>query len=462
MPISPPVQIAVPFATSGLKNAIPPTTNNVTGNAGYDAGFGAINMTPKTAGGIPPFGQDFNGIFFDVTTALQYLEAGGSFPYNSTFSTAIGGYPLGAIVSRTDGSGLWRNTVANNTTNPETFGAGWQPEDAGSTSIAMTNANVTLTALQAARSIIFITGVLTANLQLILPTYVKQWLIVNGGTGAFAVTAKTAAGSGIVVGTGASQTVYGDGTNIQIAQPALSGNGQCLLSVASTTSIVLKPYNGNCVIVNGAPLQIPLAGVSVSNGGLAASTTYFAYLSGNSTSPVLELSTTGHSQNTNGIEIKTGDPTRTLVGLVRTSASTTFIDSVTQRHCINWFNRKNIQLAAFGASFTVSSPTQVNVSSALNLTFVTWGDEAVDVSFEGTVTGSTTASRSDTSLSQDLTGGTLGSTQSGTYAAGTYAIPVGVRTSANMTEGFHTTSLFGGVTAGSAIYAGGMHTVIRG
>lgn len=222
MSISTPVQITVPFATSGLKNPIPGAANPITGNAGYDLGFPAINMTPQTAGGIPPFGQDFNGVFFDLTTAVQYLEAGGSFPYSSAFSTAVGGYPLGAIVSRTDGSGLWRNTVANNTTNPETFGAGWQPEDAGSTAITMTNANVTLTALQAARSIIIITGTLTANLQLILPAYVKQWMIANNCTGAFTITAKTAAGSGIVISTLSSVQVYGDGTNINGASASSS------------------------------------------------------------------------------------------------------------------------------------------------------------------------------------------------------------------------------------------------
>lgn len=218
MPISPPTKITVPFATSGLKNAIPANTDNVTGKAGYDAGFGAINMTPKTAGGIPPFGQDFNGIFFDVTTAIQFLEAGGAFPYDSAFATDVGGYPLGALVSRTDGSGLWRNIVVNNTTNPETFGAGWQPEDAGSAAVTMTNTNVTLTALQAARSIIVITGVLTANLNLIFPVYVKQWLIVNNCTGAFTVTAKTASGSGVSIKTLSSQTVYGDGVNISSTQ----------------------------------------------------------------------------------------------------------------------------------------------------------------------------------------------------------------------------------------------------
>lgn len=227
MPISPPVQITVPFATSGLKNTIPATTNNVTGTAGYDAGFGSINMTPKTAGGIPPYGQDVNGIFYDVTLAIRFLEAGGSFPYSSAFSTAVGGYPIGAIVSRTDSTGLWRNTSANNTTDPEAGGAGWQPEDAGSTAITMTSSNVTLTSLQASKSILVITGTLTTNLNLILPIYIKQWIVVNNGAGAFTVTVKTSGGSGVVVSTGATQYVYGDGTNIN----ANIGNSSQTLSV---------------------------------------------------------------------------------------------------------------------------------------------------------------------------------------------------------------------------------------
>lgn len=214
MPLSTPTQITVPWATSGLKTAIPAAADPVLGRAGYDAGFPAINMTAKTAGGIPPFGQDFNGALFDITTAIQYLEAGGSFPYSSAFSTAVGGYPLGAIVSRTDGTGLWRNTVANNTTNPETGGAGWQPEDAGSMAVVMTSSNVTLTSLQASKTILVIAGALTTSLNLILPAYVKQWLVVNNGTGAFTVTVKTAAGSGIAISTGVTQAVYGDGTNI--------------------------------------------------------------------------------------------------------------------------------------------------------------------------------------------------------------------------------------------------------
>lgn len=125
MPISTPAQITVPFATSGLKNSIPSTSNNVTGNAGYDAGFPAINMTPIAAGGIPPFGQDFNGIFFELSAAVRYDQAGGLYPYSSPFSTAVGGYPKGALIAKATLDGLWLNTTVDNTTNPDTGGAGW-------------------------------------------------------------------------------------------------------------------------------------------------------------------------------------------------------------------------------------------------------------------------------------------------------------------------------------------------
>lgn len=261
MPISTPTQITVPFATSGLKTSIPAASDPITGRAGYDQGFTAINMTPRTAGGIPPFGQDFNGIFFDISTALQFLEAGGGFPYNSTFATAVGGYPLGALVSRSDGSGLWRNTVANNTADPEGAGTGWQPEEAGATSVAMSNANVTLTRLQAARQIITITGTLTANIQLILPTYVKTWLVNNTATGAFTVTVKTAAGSGVAVATGASQQLYGDGTNIARAN---QGGGQLVrtLRYYLSSGVLNFSINGGTGTTVGASTYAPVPGMS--------------------------------------------------------------------------------------------------------------------------------------------------------------------------------------------------------
>lgn len=311
MPISTPSQITVPFATSGLKNAIPSTSNPVTGNAGYDAGFPATNMTPKEAGGIPPFGQDFNGILFDITTAIRYLEAGMQFPYSSSFATAVGGYPLGAIVTRTDGTGFWRNTVANNTTDPEAFGAGWSPEGSGISTVAMSNANVTLTALQAARPIIIIAGTLTANLNLIFPTYQRQWLIVNNAAGAFSVTCKTSGGSGVSVATGTRQSVYGDGTNIAASSSAptqqgvvaqfsnlkSSATGLSSIVLITADEIMLQAAASVYLTVRAVNLSLNLAGSGangIDTGTSAANTWYYLYVisNGTTTAALASLSST--------------------------------------------------------------------------------------------------------------------------------------------------------------------------
>lgn len=122
MPLPIPKFIKTAFANIGLRNNIPEITNNTTGSAGYDRGFGEINMLPEGAGGIPPDGKDFNGVFYDLSAAIQYIQAGRAFPFNQEFATAIGGYEIGAIVS--DASNkllLWINGTASNTT----FPTGW-------------------------------------------------------------------------------------------------------------------------------------------------------------------------------------------------------------------------------------------------------------------------------------------------------------------------------------------------
>jgi len=114
-------------------------------------------------------------------------------------------------------------------TDPESVGAvaaGWVMDfTTGATVIAMTGSNVTLTALQYGKPIIIITGLLTANLNLIFPVVVGQWTVINNTTGAFTITTKTAAGTGVVVGQGTASLVYGDGANVgQIVTVVTSTN----------------------------------------------------------------------------------------------------------------------------------------------------------------------------------------------------------------------------------------------
>ena len=118
MSVSEPGKIITPWAESGLKNPIPPAANPATGRAGFDQGFSAINMTAKEAGGIPPFGQDFNGIFYEVTNILRYMQAGGQPTFDAALATAIGGYPKGAMVLGSDGVAIYTNRVDGNGSNP--------------------------------------------------------------------------------------------------------------------------------------------------------------------------------------------------------------------------------------------------------------------------------------------------------------------------------------------------------
>ena len=74
-------------------------------------------------------------------------------------------------------------------------------------------ADVVLTGAQTAYGIITLTGVLTANINVIFPT-TGRWEVINNTTGAFTATCKTQGGTGYIVRQGATFRIYGDGTNI--------------------------------------------------------------------------------------------------------------------------------------------------------------------------------------------------------------------------------------------------------
>ena len=125
MPVSVPTFIKQAWAAVGSKFTIPDNANPTTGRAGWDQGFSPINLTPVTAGGIPPFGQDMNGVLYDITSAIQYIQAGRSFPYNQDFADAIGGYGKGSLVSLdSDLSVVYKSKVDNNLTPPPS--ANWE------------------------------------------------------------------------------------------------------------------------------------------------------------------------------------------------------------------------------------------------------------------------------------------------------------------------------------------------
>lgn len=218
MAITRPTNIQKPFAVSGTKNTIPVASQiGITnGAASFTDGFPPLTFTPIAAGGVPPSGADMNGILNIVSAHIMALNAGDLYYYDSTLATAIGGYDKGALLLRSDNTGYWFNTVAANSTNPDTGGAGWVPAyNYGLAAITgLTNANVTLTQDQYSKSVVTLAGTLTGNVNIIFPAFVQNWTVANNTTGAFTVTAKTASGTGVALVQGANTGIWGDGTNI--------------------------------------------------------------------------------------------------------------------------------------------------------------------------------------------------------------------------------------------------------
>jgi hypothetical protein len=363
---------------------------------------------------------------------------------------------------------IYQSAQANNIGNlPSTSPTWWVPlYNYGDTPIAgLTNASVTLTSTQAARTHITLTGALTAPLNIVFPNWVKDWTVLNETTGVFAITCKTAAGTGVVIPQNGSPTrIHGDGTNItqapeNIAPATASQNpvqlgqmgfGQGRLVLTSATAVTFKPYGGNNIIINGVPQQIPAAGVPLSNAGLTASTVYYVYASMVGGVMTLTTSATGHSTASNGVETQTGNVALTLVGMVYMNASAQFQNSGLWLGVLSWFNKlnQNISVSQPLTALTTSSTSFVQLSAAYRINFITWGE--VDIRSSGYVFNSVVGTASYIVGIDAINSGT--STMEHASATGGYPGAVSTVGKFNLTEGAHYAVSSGFTNTGTASF----------
>ncbi len=194
--------------------------------------------------------------------------------------------------------------------------------------------------------------------------------------------ARAVEGAGIVLdGAVRNQLSLAIAAMIAAAAPPIA-QGQCRLS-KSGANLILLPYKGNRLMVNGVLCTIPDAGVTLAPPAVA-STTYNIYAvatAGVVTS--LEQSATAHVPDTaaganKGVEIKTGDPTRSLVGMARTTSGNAWADTSAQRFVLSWFNRAaRIGTGAFTTNKTTTSASYVELGTEIRCEFLTWADDAV-------------------------------------------------------------------------------------
>lgn len=117
-----PEKVQTPFAdlaAPGFIRNIEQTTG-IPGAASWEAGFPPQNMEPIASGGIPPFGQDMNGLMNAISSWTRWQSAGATVNFDAAFATEIGGYPAGAMIAALNGLGFWVSLVDDNLINPDT------------------------------------------------------------------------------------------------------------------------------------------------------------------------------------------------------------------------------------------------------------------------------------------------------------------------------------------------------
>jgi len=268
-----------------------------------------------------------------------------------------------------------------------------------------------------------------------------------------------------------------DGTNwILISQ---SGGGtlpQCgRLQIASATALSFVPFNGDRIKIAGILYPIPAAGITglgntgiylngVAAQNLAANTLYYVYAFLNAGVITGDFSTTGHATSATagniGTEIKSGDDSRSLIGMIYTSGSSGFVNAQGTRYVMSWFNRRNI---AFGGTSTsrvaISSGSLVELTSAARAYFVAWADEALGFSLSGAELGDAVGALLTTAVMLD--GVALYQAPAHVTTAN-YLMPVGSSGNGNVTEGLHYLTPAGAVSAANGTFYISVNGILRG
>ena len=125
-----PTKFKIAFASLagvGYIRSIPQSPTGTPGEASLEQGFPPENFSPVSAGGVPPFGQDFNGLLNQISSWNRWNAAGGSAPYDAPFASSIGGYPRGAVLPSVTGNQLWLSVVDDNLDDPDSGSSKWIP-----------------------------------------------------------------------------------------------------------------------------------------------------------------------------------------------------------------------------------------------------------------------------------------------------------------------------------------------
>lgn len=276
------ITLAVADITGAAPLASPTFTGTVTIPAGASITGYATLASPTFTGTVTiPAGASITGYLTTASAASTYA------PIASPTFTGTAAAPTAAVgdISTTIATTSFTNTL-----------------NGGYVSVSVAgSANVTLTAAQYGVSAVNLTGAITANIAVIVPTAAGRWTFINNTTGSFTVTVKTSTGTGVVVTQGKSIQLFCDGTNVLTTTtdfPSIALTGVPVAPTAAvntnttqiaTTAFVQQQFSGTSLVnsVIGYTGTVTLANLVA--GGLAPLAS--AALTGTPTAPTATVNT---------------------------------------------------------------------------------------------------------------------------------------------------------------------------
>lgn len=120
-----------PTDPGGVTLPIPVAPDPVVGSASFDEGFPPATMVDiESEGGVPPYGQDMNGILYMITAYIALLQAGQRVNFEAAAAAAFVGYAVGAEVASAATPGrVWVNQLDANVNDPDVDDTGWSAGD---------------------------------------------------------------------------------------------------------------------------------------------------------------------------------------------------------------------------------------------------------------------------------------------------------------------------------------------
>ena len=130
------------------------------------------------------------------------------------------------------------------------------------------DADVTLTTVETNNSVLRFTGVLTGDIDVLVPltTAPRVWLLRNDTTGSFTLTLKGSAGAGELVQQGAVVWAFHDGTNVVVLEVVLGGDVGSAAALDVDTDVTLAADSDTLI----ATQKAVKAYVTAQVGGISA------------------------------------------------------------------------------------------------------------------------------------------------------------------------------------------------